>query len=196
MQKKRQREDDNKNNLDFEVKKAKLTDSEVPKLVQPPKKETKVVRLKRENGRITQNCDLYIGRRWKMGGWDLPQSKWANPFTIKKSGSADKAISSYREYLLSRKDLMNSLHELEGKTLGCWCKPAPCHGDVLVELVKQFQTKKADKLTLEEKGKVSDKKMTNKGEVKAEQKEEKKEGKKTKEDVKEVVKQLLKKESI
>ena len=24
--------------------------------------------------------------------------------------------------------------ELKGKTLGCWCKPDPCHGDVLAEL--------------------------------------------------------------
>ena len=29
---------------------------------------------------------------------------------------------------------MNDLHELEGKTLGCWCKPEKCHGDILIKL--------------------------------------------------------------
>ncbi|MNE86195.1 hypothetical protein D3C80_1832720 [compost metagenome] len=36
---------------------------------------------------------------------------------------------------------MSALHELEGKTLGCWCKNKPtdaCHGDVLVELVQKY----------------------------------------------------------
>jgi hypothetical protein len=32
---------------------------------------------------------------------------------------------------------MASLDELEGKTLGCFCKPEPCHGDVLLELLTQ-----------------------------------------------------------
>ena len=27
------------------------------------------------------------------------------------------------------------IQELEGKVLGCWCKPQDCHGDVLVELI-------------------------------------------------------------
>jgi hypothetical protein len=29
---------------------------------------------------------------------------------------------------------MNQLHELKDKTLGCWCKPEKCHGDVLAAL--------------------------------------------------------------
>ena len=29
---------------------------------------------------------------------------------------------------------MNDLDELKGKTLGCWCKPNNCHGDILIEL--------------------------------------------------------------
>ena len=32
---------------------------------------------------------------------------------------------------------MNSLHELKGKQLGCWCKPGVCHGDVLVKLYNE-----------------------------------------------------------
>ena len=36
---------------------------------------------------------------------------------------------------------MNSLDELEGKTLGCFCKPEKCHGDVLLELLTQKKLK-------------------------------------------------------
>ena len=30
--------------------------------------------------------------------------------------------------------------ELEGKELGCWCKPSPCHGDILIKLFKERQS--------------------------------------------------------
>lgn len=69
-----------------------------------------VVHLKREKGKIVVDCDVYIGRRIKRGGWDLPQSKWANPFTIKKSGGLAAAINKYKEHIYSKGDLINSLH--------------------------------------------------------------------------------------
>lgn len=25
----------------------------------------------------------------------------------------------------------------QGKTLGCWCSPKKCHGDILVELIEK-----------------------------------------------------------
>lgn len=100
----------------------------------------RVVRLRRAKGKIVQNCDVYIGRKVCMGGWDLPNSKWANPFTVKDCGSVERAVAKFRDYISTRVDLLAELKELEGKTLGCWCKPGPCHGDVLVELfVKQNQ---------------------------------------------------------
>jgi hypothetical protein len=39
------------------------------------KQETKVVKLKRKNGIIIQDCDVYIGRSCFMGGWKLQKSK-------------------------------------------------------------------------------------------------------------------------
>ena len=86
---------------------------------------------------VVQGCDVYIGRQCNMGGWRLPKSKWANPYSIKDSGSAAKAIEKYKEYLLKNSNLMSSIEELRGQVLGCWCKPGPCHGDVLVELLKK-----------------------------------------------------------
>eukprot|EP01122_Echinamoeba_exundans_P006516 TRINITY_DN1853_c0_g1_i1.p1 TRINITY_DN1853_c0_g1~~TRINITY_DN1853_c0_g1_i1.p1 ORF type:complete len:164 (+),score=20.47 TRINITY_DN1853_c0_g1_i1:443-934(+) len=97
-----------------------------------------VVRLKRTREKVVQDCDVYIGRRLCMGGWNLQQSKWANPYTVKACGSAEKAVAKFRVYILDRKDLIAQLQELGGQTLGCWCKPSACHGDVLVELYKQF----------------------------------------------------------
>lgn len=71
--------------------------------------------------------EVYIGR----------PSKWGNPFVIGKDGSREEVMAKYREYILTRKDLLDSLHELEGKRLGCFCAPLSCHGDVLIELVSQ-----------------------------------------------------------
>ena len=75
-------------------------------------------------------------------------SKWGNPYSHKdgtlakfKVKTRAEAISKYREYILSNPELLNDLHELENKILGCWCKdinnPKSCHGDILIELLKQ-----------------------------------------------------------
>jgi len=77
---------------------------------------------------------LYIGRDVKYKGKYYPWSKWANPFT--KSQYGDRCIKLYENYIKKREDLMDSLKELEGQVLGCWCKPNPCHGDILVKLFK------------------------------------------------------------
>ena len=47
-----------------------------------------------------------------------------------------KAIEMYREYIMNKPELLALIPtEFKDKTLGCWCKPKACHGDVLVELV-------------------------------------------------------------
>ena len=68
--------------------------------------------------------DVYIGR----------PSKWGNPYAISQRMNRTAVIAKYRDYLLGSPELMNALGELKGKTLGCWCAPKACHGDVLVEL--------------------------------------------------------------
>jgi len=77
-----------------------------------------------------QAYDVYIGR----------PSKWGNPFTIGRDGSRAEVIEKYRDYILNNLELLACLQELRGKTLGCWCAPQPCHGDVLVELVNATET--------------------------------------------------------
>jgi hypothetical protein len=94
-----------------------------------------VVRIRRKGGVVIQDCDVYIGRRLYMGGWRLPESDWANPFTAKQCGSNEEACARYEAWLTTeRPDLIARLPELRGKVLGCWCTPKACHGDVLARL--------------------------------------------------------------
>lgn len=103
---------------------------------------TKIVNIKYED------FDVYIGRG------NCPKtgrgSKWGCPFTIIKDrptlakeivGSKEEALSKYKEHVLNSPELMESLDELDGKILGCFCKPEPCHGDVLLELIAQKKLK-------------------------------------------------------
>lgn len=78
----------------------------------------------------TDHYDVYIGR----------PSKWGNPFSIGKHGTREEVIEKYREWLSGQWELLDSLDELEGKVLGCHCKPLACHGDILVELVNNRST--------------------------------------------------------
>lgn len=68
--------------------------------------------------------DIYIGR----------PSKWGNPFVIGRDGTREKVIQRYEAWLLAQPHLLASLTELKDKTLGCWCSPKACHGDVLAKL--------------------------------------------------------------
>ena len=99
---------------------------------------SKVVHCKKEL------YDVYIGR----------PSKWGNPYTHKQDGKTlakyivkdrDTAVNAYREWITNGdgKHLLDDLHELKGgKILGCWCKPQACHGDVLLELLEEYDKNK------------------------------------------------------
>ena len=77
-----------------------------------------------------ESYDVYIGRG----------SKWGNPFKLGDGVSRDEVIQKYRRYLweqikagvITKQDLI----ELDGKRLGCFCKPKSCHGDVIVAAVQ------------------------------------------------------------
>ena len=76
-----------------------------------------------------EKFDVYIGR----------PSKWGNPFVIGKDGTRGEVIEKYRRWILNQPELMKSLVELKNKTLGCWCDPSPCHGEVLIELSNKIE---------------------------------------------------------
>jgi len=76
-----------------------------------------------------QRYNVYIGR----------PSKWGNPFRITKNCSREECLKKYKEYILNNPKLLSELIELKGKVLGCSCKPMPCHGDILIELIKELK---------------------------------------------------------
>ncbi|MCB2261525.1 MAG: DUF4326 domain-containing protein [Candidatus Thiosymbion ectosymbiont of Robbea hypermnestra] len=86
---------------------------------------TKVVNVDKE-----ERHDVYIGRG----------SKWGNPYAIGFDGDRDEVIRKFkydfeRDFLrFSRKDVL----EIKGKTLGCHCKPAVCHGDVIADYLNSL----------------------------------------------------------
>lgn len=80
--------------------------------------------------------DVYIGRG----------SRWGNPFTTKTNtktefivATTEDSVALYKEYLIDliRKGIItiDDLLALNGKRLGCFCKPKICHGDVIKEFV-------------------------------------------------------------
>lgn len=87
-----------------------------------------------------ESFDIYIGRG----------SLWGNPFTVEQYGRA-QCIEMYRAYIIKSLEtepgLLDELMKLDGKRLGCFCKPLPCHGDVLVELIEKAKAYEIQRLS-------------------------------------------------
>lgn len=92
-------------------------------------------------------------------GWRMPagtvkvdrSTKWGNPFRVPEDGKRSECVDLFRhllagavclsarasvdEQLTYRARVLEDGHELEGKSLACWCPlDAPCHADVLLTL--------------------------------------------------------------
>lgn len=87
--------------------------------------------------RCTSERGEYIGRPSVLG----------NQFIIVRDGSRAEVIELYRAWLRrqwkehkpARRELIKLARDLKvyGKLrLVCWCKPLPCHGDVIAEAVR------------------------------------------------------------
>lgn len=100
-----------------------------------PLKITRVVNIKKETRykNIKSNSEYeYIGRG----------SYWGNPYSMFEAGEdRDEVIRKY-EYDFTYDKFPHiekkQVHQLAGKTLGCFCKPAVCHGDVLAEYLNSW----------------------------------------------------------
>ncbi len=88
--------------------------------------KTRVVNLKQES------YDVYIGRAGKS-----QSGYFGNPFKLSKGEPRGATIEKYRVYFYNRiktdPEFKKRVLELKGKVLGCFCKPYPCHGDVIAE---------------------------------------------------------------
>lgn len=67
---------------------------------------------------------VYVGR----------PTKWGNPFVIGRDGTREEVIAKYRDWTQRGGIAADARAELRGKDLVCWCAPAACHADVLLEL--------------------------------------------------------------
>lgn len=86
----------------------------------------------------SQSQDVYIGRtlsQWKG-------SVLANKFRIGQDGNREQVIAKYRKSLWEQIKLQGPVYDElmklvqreragEEIVLLCWCKPEPCHGDVV-----------------------------------------------------------------
>ena len=80
------------------------------------------------NRRKTQE-DVYIGRG----------SIWGNPFVLNLELERDLVVEQYKLHLIEQIKqgiiTIDQLKQLNGKKLGCYCKPKKCHGDIIKEIV-------------------------------------------------------------
>lgn len=80
--------------------------------------------------------DVYIGRQGK--GRD---GYFGNPYTIGIDGDRDAVIALYRIWFEQRvaddEEFRARVLALKGQALGCFCAPAKCHGDVIIEWLDQ-----------------------------------------------------------
>lgn len=96
---------------------------------------------------LDKKSNVYIGRARVVFidgiRYPLEDSIWANPYKITETQPREKVLELYREFiekkLNSEPMLIEKLKELDGKKLGCWCKPDCCHGDILVELITKYK---------------------------------------------------------
>lgn len=80
--------------------------------------------------------DTYMASNVMAGvlGW------LGNPYKTKEAGgryTREESIEKFREAFYERLEtdarFRRHVHALQGKQLVCYCKPKPCHGDVIAE---------------------------------------------------------------
>jgi len=103
--------------------------------------KTRVVHCKKESFEIyigRKNFGMHFGNPFSFGG----KSKIAKlDFSTR-----EECIDAFREWINGtnytdieperRKWVLDKMELLRGRSLGCFCKPQSCHGDVYVEMLE------------------------------------------------------------
>lgn len=94
--------------------------------------KTRVVNIRKEA------YDVYIGRTGHgMDGY------FGNPFRLGPGMTRGGTLDRYRKHFYHRlgidKEFRRRIKELQGKKLGCFCKPYPCHGDIIKEYLDRME---------------------------------------------------------
>lgn len=86
-------------------------------------------------------ADVYIGRagRGEDGYFGNPHPVGRSCPICKVEHQQEEAVEAYRVTFKARiekdPEFKRRVTELRGKSLGCFCKPKPCHGDVIAEFL-------------------------------------------------------------
>jgi hypothetical protein len=68
-------------------------------------------------------------------------TQWGNPFIIGKDGTRENVIRLFSKYAIWRLTQQPKwLHPLKHKNLKCCCAPLPCHGDILMMMLKDVNS--------------------------------------------------------
>lgn len=95
---------------------------------------------------ISQKTKLINYRTYNLNRTNIipidRRSMFGNPFIIGKYYTRETCIKEYK--IDFYKKLNNSwfkeqVLKLKGHTLGCWCTPLPCHGDVIIEYLEGLE---------------------------------------------------------
>jgi hypothetical protein len=95
---------------------------------------------------IADKNNVYIGRAGVIfiDNQRFPKepSPFCNPYKIGKDGTRADVLHKYTTFITNKieqsSEFKNNLLALQGKHLGCWCHPEPCHGDILLALLKKM----------------------------------------------------------
>ena len=103
---------------------------------------TSTVVNKRARGFKPDANQRYIGRGSLFGNpfTHLPLSRTKAQFQVKTGEESMACFESWlRERLAKDLDLRQKLLELDGRELVCYCKPAPCHGEIIIKLIEELK---------------------------------------------------------
>lgn len=104
---------------------------------------TKVVNIRIHSYHDRDPRYIYIGRPTLYGNHFTHHRMLKDLIIVP---SQEDAVIAFREWLYGWKythleqtrriKILQNLKELEGKLLGCYCEPGPCHGNVYIDMLE------------------------------------------------------------
>jgi hypothetical protein len=103
---------------------------------------TATVVNKRARGFKPNANQRYIGRGSLFGNpfTHLPLGRTKARFQVKTAEESMICFEAwFRERLANDVSLRQKLLDLDGHELVCYCRPAPCHGEILIKLIEELK---------------------------------------------------------
>lgn len=97
---------------------------------------TEVINI--HHGKVPED-HVYIGRG-KGSIYGNPFSHLDSTIAEFKVDTREIAVEAYSRWVYTQPKIMGQLRNLSGKTLACYCHPAPCHGHVLAKMADSIGT--------------------------------------------------------